>query len=207
MLKPSAIIIVLAAVFYCCSCNTSDNPVAPPVQSSVMMELKQGNQWTYRTTAFDSSGNVRSTGTTESRIVRDTMINNESWFFVRSDSTTFELFTNKSDGLWYMSLNSSGKISQAPVLIAKYPADVNDSWPSLSGYTMKLAAKDMSVSVPSGTYSCYQYSIFDSASQSVLLNLYFSIGKGYVRSDELSRTPSGRTYVVYRKDLMNLTLN
>jgi hypothetical protein len=171
------------------------------------MELKVGNQWTYLSTFFDSLGNAQFTDTIGYKIIRDTLINSEKWFFVGNDANPSELLTNRSDGLWYMNFNPSGIPGQGAVLIAKYPASVNDTWFYLDSTTAKLAAKDISVNVPSGTYSCFQYSYTEKHSQDVSRMLYFSIGKGYVRNESLSKTNSGRTYVEDRRDLISLKLN
>jgi hypothetical protein len=73
--------------------------------------------------------------------------------------------------------------------------------------TAKFTVKDISVSVPSGSYSCYQYTFSEKNSQDVSRMIYFSIGKGYVRNVHLSKTKSGQTYVDYRSDLITLKLN
>ncbi len=187
-------------------CKKNDNPVdnGGAVQATELMPLKIGNQWTYRNISYDTSGNVQHIDTSMFKIVRDTTIQSEKWYFIGRDSTAIELLTNRSDGLWYMRVSIA---PQAAILFAKYPANVNDTWLCADSSTAKLSAKDVNVSVPKGTYACFQYTYADKNTQFVSMVRYFPVGVGFVRDEFYSKTNSGQSYINTRRELLGLSLN
>jgi hypothetical protein len=207
-MKTLCAILLLVALFVHTGCKKDENPVSEGgTNPTVLTPLKIGNQWTYAHVSLDSLGNVQHSDTSTLRIVRDTSIQNEKWYFIGRDSTAKELLTNRSDGLWYMRLNPSGTISQAAVLFAKYPANVNDTWLGPDSTTAKLFARDVSVSVPQGTYACFQFTYADKNTQFVSQVKYYPVGIGFVKDEFYSTTNSGRPYVVSRRELIGLSLS
>ena len=200
--------LLLGTVFFLNACKKEDNPVnqGGTTTATVLMPLKLGNQWIYRSISLDSLGVVQHVDTSTFKIVRDTLIQNERWYFIGRDSTARELLTNRTDGLWYMSLHSTGTIAQAAVLFAKYPANVNDSWLGPDSSTVKLITNNLAVTVPQGTYTCYQYSYTNKRTGAVEQSKYFPPGRGFVKDEGYSRTSSGQTYVAARRGLIGLTL-
>jgi hypothetical protein len=186
-------------------CKKDDNPVdqGGTPQATVLMPLKIGNQWTYRVISYDTSGTVQHVDTSTFKIVRDTTIQSEKWYFIGQDSTAYELLTNRSDGVWYMRVRIA---PLAAVLFAKYPANVNDTWLGPDSSIAMLWAKDINVSVPQGTYACFQYMYADKGTQFMSQAKYFPVGVGFVRDEFYSKTNSGRGYVRSCRELMGLSL-
>ncbi|MGB2868359.1 MAG: hypothetical protein WBD36_07910, partial [Bacteroidota bacterium] len=153
---------------------------------------------------LDTLGATIAVDTTIFILVRDTMIQNEKWYFIGFNASATELLTNRSDGLWYMRTQLS---QPPPALFAKYPANVNDAWVGPDSASAKVVAKDLSVSVPHGTHSCYHYTFADNPSQFVSMARYFLPGSGLIKDDFFSTTASGRTYVTYRRELVSLSLS
>jgi hypothetical protein len=200
--------LLLVTLFLQAGCKKDDNPVNQGgTNPTVLMPLKIGNQWIYRAVSLDSLGNVQNSDTSTFKIVRDTSIQNEKWYFIGRDSTARELLTNRSDGLWYMRLTSSGTVAQSVVLFAKHPANVNDTWLGPDSTTAKLLAKNVSVTVPQGTYSCFQYTYANKNTQDLQQTKYFPVGVGFVRDEFYSKTSSGQSYVAGRRELIGLSLN
>lgn len=199
-----AVILALLVLFNT-NCKNNDS-VNSSNDSSVIMDLKVGNQWAYEFKAFDSVGTVQFTDTLVYKIVRDTTINSIKWFFIGNDSYAIELLTNKSDGLWYMRISDDGIPGQSAVLIAKYPGSVNDSWLTTDSSTAKLIAKEVGVSIPLGNFSCYHYSITEKHAQYSSQSVYFPIGKTYIRNDRFYKIGSGQVYLESRSELIRLSL-
>ncbi len=94
------VVVIAAALLLYTGCSKDNNPVGQSgTGTSVIMPLKIGNQWTYRVSFLDTLGNVRAADTMMFKIVRDTIIQNETWYFIGSDSNSKELLTNRADGL------------------------------------------------------------------------------------------------------------
>lgn len=199
-LRTICVLLVTALFLSAGGCNKDDNP-AKSTTGGVLMPLKIGNTWKYQNLSLDSNGVVMHTDTSMFSIVRDTTIGTEKWYFIGTASFAFELLTNRSDGLWYMFLG------ETPTLFAKYPATIGDGWTGLSGQRVQLAATNVGVTVPAGTYSCNVYTYTDTTTWRLNTVRYFPLNVGFVRDEWRTRTPSGYPYVGMRRDLMSVTLN
>ena len=169
--------VLLASIFLTAGCTKDDNPVNQNDSSSVLMPLNVGNQWTYQNTMVDSSGVVRFSSTIIYKIFRDTLIQNEKWYLYGTNTTPSAWMANRADGLWIMP--APGNISQSRVWY-KYPANVNDSWIVFNA-AVTLAAANISLTVPLGTFSCLQYTVSDTSSGAGLETIYFAPGKGIIK--------------------------
>ena len=175
-------------------CKKDDNPAANPLLGAIM-PLKVGNSWTFRVSAYDSSGVILpySLGDITLSISRDTTIGNEQWFRLSSSWVT-----NRTDGLW--GISDAGN----PYLVFKYPAKLNDAYDS-DGNNVIVSSTNQSVSVPQGQFTCYAYSYNSSGMVNTVQ--YCAPDVGMVSIESYQRSLSGRTYVSGRIELKTLTLN
>jgi hypothetical protein len=103
---------------------------------------------------------------------------------------------------------SSGPNAMAPTLLYKYPDSVGDSW-NTSYYdstTLQVSVEQTStsVTVPQGTYACYEYkTLYNSEPQE---DDYFYPGVGFIADDYYSYTNSGRMYKKAHRELVSVTL-
>ena len=150
------------------SCKDSQSPTAS-VDTSVIIPLKVGNMWIYKTTSWSVRANSDSTFYSDTTRVNSQMvINNAVWFLV---TTTTGVDTskrqNRSDGLWgFDSL-------QGPELIIKYPANINDTY---GEYT--VVTTDTAIDVSAGRFNCYVYKRINSNSET---KLFFAPGIGLIK--------------------------
>jgi len=129
-----------------------------PTAAGVIMPLKVGNQWIGRWTSFDPGAPRYDTLT----IVSEVRKGNELWF----KGSDGNLYINRADGLWRYSESSE---SCAEILLAKYPAALNDTFgictttkqggPGTYTYTdaVVTVANDTTITVPAGAYACQAY--------------------------------------------------
>ena len=187
-MKSSYIFIVLAIMVFV-SCSKDETPTDSST-NSVIMPLKFGNKWISRITAYDSIGSVLSSGYDTIHITSDTIIQGVNWYN--------GLYANRPDGLW---LREGGGI----FLFAKYPASINDSYYiNFGNDSVKVISTNMSVTVPSGNYSCYQYRITHHGNTEVIF--YFAVDKGFIKA-EYYTTKNGRTYELIVLELQTLILH
>lgn len=151
---------------------------APTAASASIIPLAVGNSWTIRISYWDLDGKLRTSRYETSRIVGDTIIDGERWFVMSGDGW-YNLCANKVNGFY--KLNSGTK-----VLHVKYPAKVGDSYHGPSGET-KVVSLNANISVPKGSFVCYQYRV--SGPEGARLDLYYSPGVGLVSID--GATPYG----------------
>ncbi len=194
------------------NCKKEDNLTNLSNKSEVLMDLKLNNQWTYRATILNADGIVVQTDTVFFSITRDTIIQNEKWYkmsfgFIGGESfDSFEWFTNKNDGLWYLS-KYPGELNHQIALFAKYPANVNDTWFGYDSCTAKVDSKDVEIVVPSGKYNCLEYSYSDKNTLYVRVIRYFSVGKGWIRDEYYALNSKGQMFLEYKRELLGNTLN
>ena len=145
-------------------CGKSENQITDPSGiTSPIYPLKVGNKWTFRETYLSSSGTVFGSDTVSQTIVGEEMINGEKWFLLTSTAYVDQLITTKQDGiyLYYPDINSV-------VLKYKYPAAMGVEYTSgyeewtgalltLVTFQMTVDSTNEVVTVPKGTYQCYNY--------------------------------------------------
>jgi hypothetical protein len=178
-------------------CSKDDNP-AGPTTTSVLWPLKIGNSWTIAGTSLDSNGVTIGKDTTRFTITRDTTIGGEKWYFIDS----YEMLTNRSDGLWYRVKDTAF----VPFLFVKHPANVGDTWKSISGLRGTRISSGTLLTVPAGTFTAVVSSYADTATGRLQFTWYFAPNVGWVRSDNYGYAQSGRQYVSWRRELASVTL-
>ncbi len=128
----------------------------PTTPDSVIFPLTIGNEWLSNFTEYNTSGGVVATGTSSTRVVGDSTVNDWLWQIV-IDSTTggdSTLWTNREDGAW--SYTDTSATQEA--LALKYPANPNDTYPYYD-LTVRVASTSAIVTVPAGQFTCYYYEL------------------------------------------------
>ncbi len=178
-----------------CGKNDESSVFSPPaVVVSGPFPLKVGNSWTYKLTSFDTSGIAL--GAPEDfiyRVTEDTTVFNEKWYYLSGAL----YYIDRSDGVWRV-------LNGTPVLFLKYPATVNDSYSSTLG-KIRVISTGATITVPKGTYSCYQYRL--SQANGSQYDYYFLEGIGFVRIDVFEQTLGGRTYIMSTYELAGYVIN
>jgi hypothetical protein len=184
--------LICFAVFFLPSCK-KDNPVDSSPSAKQIWPLKAGNTWAFNTIDYDTTGAVAQSGPGSFVVTTDTIVGGETWYHISGGGST--LYTNRADGFWGMSPGPSG-IFQG--LLFKYPVSAGDSWNS-GGDQILLQSADTLITVPAGTYHCYEYRLSSDY-------YFFCPGVGIIGEDSYSRTNSGRLYIAGRLSLTSVTL-
>jgi hypothetical protein len=199
------ILITILLLFSFASCNKEDNPISALEESNAIRNLKVGNQWTYRITSYDSLGVANEAYTTTFTIVRDTVFQGETWYILSNGKTENELLINRTDGLWNVPFYYLVPTSE-PVLEAKYPVSINDSWTKSDSTITKCTAKDIIVNSPVGNYKCVQYSILSKAGD-ILVNYYYACKFGNIKGEYYMKDKNGKYYLSTKKELIDVQIN
>jgi len=184
-------------IFFITSCK-KDNPVDSSPSVKQIWPLKQGNTWAFSTIEYDTAGVVTHSGSGTFVVTTDTIVTGETWYHITGGGSGESMFyTNRSDGLWVMSNSTTGIFRG---LFFKYPVSTGDSW-NLGGDPMFLQSADTLITVPAGTFHCYEYRL------SMSDYYYFCPGVGFIAEDSYSSTNSGRRYLKERLTITSFTLN
>jgi hypothetical protein len=174
-----------------------------PKQVGDIWPLKVGNLWRAQVVEYDTNAVVISTDTLVLEVAKDTIIHNETFYIITVNGVRdpeVPPLTERSDGIyWYWSLPDT------IALCLKYPAAVND-WFYWGNDSAVVVSTNISVTVPAGTFSCYQYDIYSSPSQ-LKQSSYYSPYYGPVKSEEYSKTQGGRLYVYLKMELISYVLH
>lgn len=152
-------------------------------------------------TVYDTAGAVEGMIYDTATVARDTVAGNVTWYHI--DSKIFGgLLADESGGLYdYSSLTG-------PSLAFKYPGNVGDTWNALmdvsTTYQATIQSTNASVTVPKGTYVCYDYKLLLNSEPG--LEVYMCPGVGFVAMDVYSMTNSGRSYKEAYGELTSVTL-
>lgn len=148
------LVLFLAAVGI--SCENVGMPVNPEVAIQIL-PLRVGNQWKYTSIVYDSAGVEKQRWAEQQSVIADTVVDGEVWYL--TDFSSY--LTNRLDGVWQMMPNwTFTGISlglQDPQLLLPFPTPIGSSITVRSIETYTLLKKDVEVTVPAGTFSCYQY--------------------------------------------------
>jgi len=194
-----ALLLVLSA------CSDDENPVNPPEIASVISPLDIGNKWVYQRSNYEADGSVLIRDTITVFILGDTLIDNEQWFAWGVSEPAGEFFTNKTDGLWYRQKNVS-----TPGLAAKYPAEDGDTFTERHGDTVLVVSTNRIVTVPGGTFSCYEYMQPPSLSGGLTVRFRYlheyCPGVGLIRMEQFITPGSDPEYLRYSLELLSYSI-
>ena len=164
-------------------------------QTTGPFPLKLGNTWTYKVTSFDAKGKPLGTsGQVIYHITRDTTIVGEQWYYFELNGSGLYYF-NRTDGVW----NFANGTRQS---FFKY-SSTKYTWYSTNLGSMRILSTDTNLTVPKGTFSCYQYRLSQSTPT---FDYYLSAGIGIVGIDFFGQTDSIGNYIAARYQLVDCTL-
>jgi hypothetical protein len=164
------------------------------VPADVIIPLAIGNQWVTQINGWDSAGHPQAGLMITNRIVRDTVIQMERWY-LRSAGPSV---TNRSTGFWI-------REGSLPELYLKYPAVLGDKY-VYGGDTVQVTARDTTIAVSAGTFSCRCYTITYTSADLANQLVFVCPNKGMIRSEVYHRTPGGQVYLASRGDLISFQL-
>jgi len=130
------------------SANDDMSSAASPTTSNSIIPLATGNRWTMNTSDRNAMGKLMSFQSEFTQILGDTIIGGERWFLMNNSGHT-TLCTNRPDGFYELR-------GRAKLLRFKYPANVGDRYQGADGETTVVSV-DEHISVPKGSFVCYQY--------------------------------------------------
>ncbi len=111
-----------------------------------LIPLKVGNIWIMKS---PNAPNDSSIYTDTVVVVKDTVLNNEQWYYVKGlDPTISYYLTNRSNGLWAGGL--------FPYLKWKYPAIKNEIYQSANDSIQVVSTNEI-LNTAAGQFKCYQY--------------------------------------------------
>ena len=159
--------------------------------------LVVGNSWTYKVTSFNPDGSKKSgTGSIVYQITEDTTVNGEKWSYLKTGTSGGAYYLNRSNGVWSV-------INGSMNYFLKFPAKPRDMYMTLSNNIMGVVSIDSSITVPKGTFSCYEYILFQ---ENPIADYYFSPGTGFIRIDLYEQADSIGNYINSRYELVDYTL-
>ena len=180
------------------SCVKSVEPETPQSVGAIY-PMSLGNRWVSKQDTYDSTGILMSSYTDTARVVGDTVIGGERWYYFTAGSHSY--YTNRSDGQY----SYVPAWSAQPFLDLKFPAQPGESYsiPYALG-TKKVLAIDASASVPAGIYACYIYRV--PFSNDWQWDYYYSPGVGMVMSLGTRRHPGGSVTQTIKVELLEAVI-
>ncbi|HUI31806.1 MAG TPA: hypothetical protein VLX91_16475 [Candidatus Acidoferrales bacterium] len=196
-MKSIPFVLSISLILFTLSSCKKSNPAGPSGGDQIW-PLKVGDSWTFTITQYDSTGNVTATFPYTYSVTGDTVVAGETWYLV-SNWGPYPC-TNRDDGLWEMEVSISG-IFQG--LLFKYPANTGDAWWS-GADSVYVQSTSASITVPRGTYTCYEYLLFYRSS--LVVDYYYCPGTGWIESDWYATTSTGQSYKRHHSELTSFTL-
>lgn len=197
------------------SCKQASGPMDQFV--SDLIPLAVGNQWTFQRSYYDSLGNVVAVYPPESLLIKaDTSIDGHRWFYHRylghllayrnsEIGTLIRLVSPNTDGkvfVAYKQPTRTGEIYGFPVVFFSG----NNAWITDSVYIASVVSVDTLVSVPAGTFRCYQFRVTRQGSDG-WWDEFLARHYGWIRKDFYSRfRPGGAIYRVNSQQTINITI-
>jgi len=175
-------VVSLIFAIFLLSCNNDSNPLIYVEKQKGIIPLHVGNAWEYTITLYDSIGNVENISTEYRQIISDTLIEGERWY--KANFIGYYI-ANRSDGVWQRNRRfpyiSESRELDDPYLRIPFPIELNESI-TINSETYTLLDKNIEVTVPAGTFSCYLYRlnipVFGGVNEYFL---YYSPGIGLVK--------------------------
>lgn len=125
-----------------------------------LIPMAVGNQWHYQRDLLDSLGNVLATTNETVRIYGDTLVGNLRWYGFTGQGYRI----NKREGVWQL----------VPTSYLEFPIDLGDSVLQGNGPTsVRLISKGTRITVPAGTYVCFEYEETNPQQNNSVVNRYF----------------------------------
>jgi hypothetical protein len=135
------------------SCEDSKLTEPVPTFQEGMIPLKVGFKWTYKVSIFDESGILVDTHFYSVEVVKDTLIDNEIWFFLGLDGTSLgNLYTNRNNVTYFYN-NGNPSITYNTIM-----EDTTIATQNCNG--TYLISKNKFIQIPYGNFTCNQYVVY-----------------------------------------------
>lgn len=139
-------------------CNNSESVKPTPVDTSVILPLKIGNSWHYKSYEYDTTGKLTDTWNIYYQVIDQFYVgyNLVSKMKITNDltnDTMYLFYFNKADGCYWGFYDSSVFKS---VLYYKYPGKAGDIWKLRYG-SVKIISINETFTCPAGSFNCYKY--------------------------------------------------
>ena len=179
--------------------------------------MKVGNTFVSKKDFYDlKTGEHYQTKIDTVRIVGTAVLGNDTCFVTNSN----HYIINKSDGYW---TNADGKKDRLE-LEAKFPGSVGDTFSPYQKPTLEkssagkmepdtivgnweIIAKDQQITVPAGTFRCWEYQSDHKSIQTKKVHFrtitWFAPGHGIIKSENYYHTEDGRLFLIYREELLS----
>jgi len=138
-----------------------------------LIPMNVGNAWYYQTDYVDTLGNVITSTNTTVTIYADSLAGADRWFGFLSEGYRM----NKPEGVWQLQ----------PTPFLEFPVTVGDSVLRGNGTTYThLLSKGTRVTVPAGTFVCYEYAETNPTNNALLNKFYLALSLGVVKREAFS---------------------
>ena len=135
------------SILYCA--KNDNNPVEPQLGNDIF-PLEIGNYWIYENIYYNDHGYEVSRDTSEYSVVRDTLVEGESWFKLAYNGTEYgEWCANRSGGYWIG--------GPSAYLYYKYPAQTGDQYAIPDDKIFTVENDSDVVNVTAGEFCCVSY--------------------------------------------------
>ena len=178
---------LLIGLMFPIGCKDNSTNSVPQISTNQIVPLKVGNQWNLTVNSYDSS-NVLQSGNISIMILRDTVIAGQRWY----EMPIHLLCQNDSIGLTIYSESSNQ-------LMFKYPAKVGEVYFNY-GDTVTVVNVDTLITVPAGTFKCYQYHYKSNSSW------FISPGVGFIKYEATKLSNANTLMVYYWETLSSIIL-
>lgn len=158
-------------------------PTSPTTDETVIMPLKVGNNWTYKSTKFYTNGEEGESSQYTMSILYDSVCNEERcykpYFNISQIDTVPFFFLNRKDGLYLLTMEKAEYI-----LAFKFPAFKGDKY-AFGNDTIRVESIDTNYTVPAGTFKCIKYvreSYYENKIHDLLIS-YYCLGIGEIAAE------------------------
>lgn len=124
-------LLILVVAVCCIGCGKDDKHTNPTPGPTYIHPLAVGNYWKLEIEVYDHSGNVTQRDTAVISVVRDTVVNGETWYGLANNGIVIGgLCINHADGYWVG--GPPGRLEY------KYPTYLGETYPGGNGSTMTV---------------------------------------------------------------------
>ncbi|MBI5325431.1 MAG: hypothetical protein HZB41_09205 [Ignavibacteriae bacterium] len=194
MKKNILLVPLIICVLFSCSDNTTN-----PSDAKEIWPLKVGNYWVWKSTSYDTLGNVESEYTDTIIVYKDSLWNSTRIFALKSLNENiffnFDFAYYQNGGMYGINFKTDRVDS---FLIIKYPGKTGDIFIGIND-TITITSINETYKTIAGDFICYKYSgnrIYGYLNE--IFDMYFSPGIGMV-GNELFTKKVGSVYNLEHK--------
>ena len=224
------LILIIALTFLIPNCSNLTDPEEN--DEKVIMPLSVGNEWIYEISYvsynFHTGPDTMSfytnnyPDTSEQKVLNKKIIETQIGFVeVYAVGTDYwsdlKFYSNTCIGLVQYRWDNQNEIYYASNLLAKYPADIGDTWQYDGNQACQCISTNEKLKTPAGTFKCYVYEVVDeSASDNNHKRFYYAPNIGliayiwhseiYISNDKEYEIPT-ECQDRYKKQLISYSLN